>query len=100
VISLAKTYADELGRYGIRVNAVAPGNVGGGNEDQVEGDWANNGINPLAAPRGTDIGNAALFLSSALAARITGQTLIVDGGASIQALWGMSAEALDEFRRF
>jgi 3-oxoacyl-[acyl-carrier protein] reductase len=100
VISLAKTFADELGRHGIRVNAVAPGNVGTGNEDQVEGDWANNGINPLAAPRGTDIGNAVLFLSSGLAARITGQTLIVDGGAAIQALWGMSADDVDNFRRF
>ena len=29
VISLVKTYSDELGRYGIRVNCVAPGNVGG-----------------------------------------------------------------------
>ena len=100
VISLAKTFADELGRHGIRVNAVAPGNVGSGNEDQVEGDWADNGINPLAAPRGTDVANAVLFLSSALAARITGQTLTVDGGASIQALWGMSAEQLDQFRQF
>jgi 3-oxoacyl-[acyl-carrier protein] reductase len=100
VISLTKTFADELGRYGIRVNAVAPGNVGGGNENQVEGDWANNGINPLAAPRGTDVGNAVLFLSSALAARMTGQTLVVDGGAAIKDLWGMTAEQLDQFRQF
>jgi 3-oxoacyl-[acyl-carrier protein] reductase len=100
VISLTKTFADELGRYGIRVNAVAPGNVGAGNEDQVEGDWANNGINPLAAPRGTDVGNAVLFLSSALAARMTGQTLVVDGGAAIKDLWGMTAEQLDQFRQF
>lgn len=98
IISLAKTFADEFGRYGIRVNAVAPGNVGTGNEDQPEGEWAVNGINPLAAPRGRDIGNAVLFLSSDLAARITGQTLIVDGGASIQALWGMSAEQIEESR--
>jgi NAD(P)-dependent dehydrogenase (short-subunit alcohol dehydrogenase family) len=100
VISLTKTYADELGRHGIRVNCVAPGNVGGGNEDQAEGDWANNGINPLAAPRGTDVGNAVLFLSSDLAARTTGQTLVVDGGALTQSLWGMSGEQLDEFRKF
>ncbi|SEO83175.1 SDR family NAD(P)-dependent oxidoreductase [Trujillonella endophytica] len=100
VISLAKTFADELGRHGIRVNAVAPGNVGSGNEDQVEGVWADNGINPLAAPRGTDVANAVLFLSSALAARITGQTLTVDGGATVQALWGMTPDELDQFRRF
>ena len=37
MISLAKTFAYELGRHGIRVNIVAPGNVGGGNDDQPEG---------------------------------------------------------------
>jgi 3-oxoacyl-[acyl-carrier protein] reductase len=37
VISLAKSFAQELGRHGIRVNAVAPGNVGTGNEDWPEG---------------------------------------------------------------
>ena len=46
VISLAKTFAQELGRHGIRVNAVAPGNVGTGNEDWPEGQWAVNAINP------------------------------------------------------
>lgn len=33
VISLVKTFADQLGRHGIRANAVAPGNVGTRNED-------------------------------------------------------------------
>jgi 3-oxoacyl-[acyl-carrier protein] reductase len=39
--------------------------------------------------RAHDVANAALFLSSELAARITGQTLVVDGGASIRQLWGL-----------
>jgi 3-oxoacyl-[acyl-carrier protein] reductase len=52
----------------------------------------------LAAPRGSDIGNAALFLCSQLAARITGQTLVVDGGASIRSLWGMTPEVIPQFR--
>lgn len=107
VISLVKTFADELGRYGIRANAVAPGNVGSGNEDQPPGEYAINGINPLAAPRAHDIANAALFLSSELAARITGQTLVVDGGATIRQLWGLGEsmipanpeEALPDFMR-
>jgi 3-oxoacyl-[acyl-carrier protein] reductase len=90
VISLVKTFADELGRYGIRTNAVAPGNVGSGNEDQPPNEYAVNGINPLAAPRAHDIANAALFLSSELAARITGQTLVVDGGATSRQLWGLA----------
>lgn len=98
VISLTKTFAHELGRYGVRVNAVAPGNVGSGNEDQPENEYPVNPTNPLAAPRAHDIANAALFLSSALAARITGQTLVVDGGASIRELWGMTPELADQFR--
>jgi 3-oxoacyl-[acyl-carrier protein] reductase len=98
VISLAKTFAQELGRYGIRVNTVAPGNVGTGNEDWPEGRWAVDSVNPLAPPRASDVGNAVLFLCSALAERITGQTLVVDGGATIRELWGMSEEALPRFR--
>jgi NAD(P)-dependent dehydrogenase (short-subunit alcohol dehydrogenase family) len=98
IISLVRTFADELGRHGIRVNAVAPGNVGSGNEDQPEDEYAVNGINPLAAPRARDIGNAVLFLSSGLAARITGQTLVVDGGASIRSLWGMMPDQIPQYR--
>ena len=81
VISLAKSFAQEFGRYGIRVNAIAPGNVGMGNEDWPEGQWAVNTVNPLAPLRTRDIANAALFLCSSLSERITGQTLVVDGGA-------------------
>jgi enoyl-[acyl-carrier-protein] reductase (NADH) len=43
----------------------------------------------LAAHRAHDVADAALFLSSELAARITGQTLLVDGGAAIRQLWGL-----------
>ena len=98
VISLAKTFAQELGRYGIRMNAVAPGNVGSGNEDWPEGRWAANTVNPLAPPRTRDVANAALFLCSSLAERITGQTLVVDGGATIRDLWGLSDAVLPHFR--
>jgi 3-oxoacyl-[acyl-carrier protein] reductase len=98
VISLAKSFAQELGLHGIRVNTVAPGNVGTGNEDWPEGRWAVDAVNPLAPPRARDIGNAVLFLCSDLAARITGQTLVVDGGATIRELWGMTEEALPRFR--
>ena len=100
VISMTKTFADELGRHGIRVNAVAPGAVGTGNEDQPAGQYAVDGVNPLAAPRTRDIANALLFLSSDLAARITGQTLIVDGGATIRSLWGMTPDVIEHFRGF
>jgi NAD(P)-dependent dehydrogenase (short-subunit alcohol dehydrogenase family) len=97
VISLAKTFAQDLGRHGIRVNAVAPGNVGTGNEDWPEGRWAVNAVNPLAPPRTRDIAHAVLFLVSSLAERITGQTLIVDGGAIIRDLWGVHENMLERF---
>jgi NAD(P)-dependent dehydrogenase (short-subunit alcohol dehydrogenase family) len=97
VVSLVKSFADELGRYGIRVNAVAPGNVGSGNEDQPPGEYAVNGVNPLAAPRAHDIANGVLFLSSALAERITGHTLVVDGGAIIHSPWGFRPRKSGEF---
>lgn len=100
VISLTKTFADELGRHGIRVNSVAPGNVGSGNEELPENEWGTNPVNPLAPPRAHDVGNAVLFLSSALASRITGQTLIVDGGTTIRSLWGMTTDVVPYFRRF
>jgi NAD(P)-dependent dehydrogenase (short-subunit alcohol dehydrogenase family) len=99
VISLARTFAQELGRYGIRVNAVAPGNVGTGNEDWPDGKWAVNSVNPLAPPRARDIANAVLFLSSTLSERVTGQTLVVDGGAVIRDLWGMHEGVLPRFQR-
>ncbi|WP_156687388.1 SDR family NAD(P)-dependent oxidoreductase [Mycobacterium sp. Marseille-P9652] len=96
VISLVKTCADELGRYGIRANAVAPGNVGSGNEDLPPNEYGVNVINPLAPPRAHDVANAALFLSSELAARITGQTLVVDGGTTSRQLWGFPASIIPD----
>jgi NAD(P)-dependent dehydrogenase (short-subunit alcohol dehydrogenase family) len=94
VISLVKTFADELGQYGIRVNAVAPGNVGGNNWDDPDEAFGSNPMNPLSPPRAQDVGDAVLFLSSALADRITGQTLIVDGGVRVRSPWGYTAEML------
>jgi len=92
VISLVKSFADEFGRHGVRVNCVAPGNVGSGNEDQPEGEYDVNGINPLAAPRNFDVANAVLFLCSSLSERITGHTIPVDGGATIHELWRISGD--------
>jgi 3-oxoacyl-[acyl-carrier protein] reductase len=96
VISLVKSCADELGRYGIRANAVAPGNVGSGNEDLPPDEYGVNPINPLAPPRAHDVANAALFLSSELAARITGQTLVVDGGATSRQMWGLPESVIPD----
>jgi 3-oxoacyl-[acyl-carrier protein] reductase len=95
LISLTKTLSDEVGPYGIRVNAVAPGNVGGGNWDAPDVPFGGDPVNSLAPPRAMDIANAILFLSSPLAARITGQTLIVDGGATTRSPWGFSEDQIE-----
>jgi 3-oxoacyl-[acyl-carrier protein] reductase len=100
VISLAKTFAEEVGRYGIRVNAVAPGNVGLGHEDQPVGVYAVDDVNPLAPPRNFDIANAVLFLCSSLSERITGQTIVVDGGATIRHFWGMREEHIPDLQQW
>jgi NAD(P)-dependent dehydrogenase (short-subunit alcohol dehydrogenase family) len=98
LISLAKTYSDEFGKFGIRVNCVAPGNVGGGVWDKPDVPFGQDVANSLAPPRPMDIANGALFLSSSLAARVTGQTLVVDGGATTRSPWGFSEESLPAFR--
>lgn len=98
IISLVKTYSDEFGRYGIRVNCVAPGNVGGGVWDKPDVPFGQDVVNSLAPPRPLDIANGVLFLSSSLSARVTGQTLVVDGGATTRSPWGFTEESLTGFK--
>ena len=83
VIGMSKTWAKELGRKGIRVNAVAPGFINTSMVesvpdkvlDQLKG---NTPLGRLGEPE--DIANAYLFLASDSAAFITGTVLNVDGG--------------------
>ena len=95
VISLVKSYSDEFGEHGIRVNAVAPGNVGGGNWDAPDTPFGQDPINSLAPPRPHDIADTVLYLSSRLAARVTGQTIVVDGGASTRSPWGFREDQIE-----
>jgi 3-oxoacyl-[acyl-carrier protein] reductase len=96
VVHLIKSFADELGRYGIRVNGVAPGAVGAGGDDQPEGIFGTDAIHPLTAPRAQDIANGVLVLSSDLMSRVTGQTLIVDGGAVMKGVYSRDADRIFE----
>lgn len=84
--ALTRTMAAEWGPYGIRVNAVAPGTVK--TPRAGEGDLEEAARNIPLQRRGTpaDIANAAWFLLSDLADHVTGQTLVVDGGASLGAV--------------
>ncbi len=83
VIGMTKVWARELGRYNIRVNAVAPGftltaMVRQMPEKVLERMRARIPLGRLADPR--DIANAYLFLASDEAAYISGAVLRVDGG--------------------
>ena len=86
LMSLVRTGAVELGRSGVRVNAVAPGVVWTPRVSALlgeEGRQTNAGNAPLgrvALP--ANIASAILFLASDLASYVTGQTLVVDGGVS------------------
>lgn len=85
LISLTKSMAAEWGPLGIRVNSIAPGTT------RTDRNPWNPEIEARAAqivPLGrlgdqSEIANTALFLASELSSYITGQTLVVDGGATL-----------------
>lgn len=90
LIHLTRTLAADLSP-GVRVNAIAPGLV---KTDMARALWepaedaiaARMPLRRLGEPE--DIANAALFLASDMASWITGQTLVVDGGALLGASLG------------
>jgi 3-oxoacyl-[acyl-carrier protein] reductase len=83
VINLSKTWSRELGRYGIRVNAVAPGFIGteilkSMPQKTLDGMIAKTPIGRMGEPE--DIANAYVWLASDAATFVTGAVLSVDGG--------------------
>jgi len=83
VIGMTKTWARELGKKGIRVNAVAPGFIATDILQSVPEKVINimvekTPIGRMGKPQ--DIANAYLFLASDEASFITGAVLSVDGG--------------------
>ena len=87
VIGITRGLAREVGRFGIRVNTVAPnvvntdatGEVFGDKRDRiVEVTLSQQAIRKPLQPE--DIAGAVLFLASDLSKLTTGQTVMVDGG--------------------
>lgn len=78
--SLAQGMGLELAAYGIRVNAVAPGDIGtSASRDVTPGRYSR--VTPLGRKgRPEEIGEAVAFLLSDRASFITGETLVADGG--------------------
>ena len=91
--AMSRTMAAEWGQYKIRVNAVAPGTVKTPRAGQDDLNDAATKIPLQRRAEPQDIADATLFLLSDKASYITGQTLTVDGGATL----GSAGDNLPEF---
>ena len=88
MLGLTKSMALELAPHGIRVNAIAPGDIQTERNQDITNALKERGVKgdyfrrvPIGR-RGTpaEIGPTAVFLASDDASYITGETIIVDGG--------------------
>ncbi len=102
LLGILHTAANELGPYGIRINAICPGLI---RTRLTKASFADPGVisdyfKHIALGRGgepEEVAQAAMFLASDLASYITGTTLVVDGGqlASKFGTWGKPADRFD-----
>ncbi len=90
VLMHTRASALELGKHGIRVNAIAPGLI---DREGLEEAWADGvhrwrescPLERLGTPQ--DVADVVLFLVSKAARWVTGATLAVDGGMLTNRLW-------------
>ena len=83
LITMTRTWARELGKFKIRVNAVAPGFIAteiisGMPEKVIEAMVAHTPLGRMGKPE--DIANAYVWLASDAATFVHGATISVDGG--------------------
>ena len=90
VLGLTKSVALEYAKSGIRINAISPGAIEtdmferfvNGNQQAREGFIA---LHPIGRPgKPEEIADAVMYLCSDKATFITGQSLAVDGGFTVQ----------------
>lgn len=89
--SLTKSFAYDLGKYGIRVNSIGPGYI---RTNMTTKSWADHHmhkqrkLHTILNRWGTvkDLVGASLFLASDASSYITGQDIYVDGGWTIKGL--------------
>jgi 3-oxoacyl-[acyl-carrier protein] reductase len=80
---LTRTLAVELGPHGITVNSVSPGWIATGSSSAAEARSAR--FTPLGrAGSPHEVAAAVAFLATPAASYITGHTLVVDGGNTLQ----------------
>jgi NAD(P)-dependent dehydrogenase (short-subunit alcohol dehydrogenase family) len=80
IIVFSQALAQEVGRHGIRVNTIAPGNA--------EARWKTSDPEATRSPlgratSGDDVGRAVAFLLSDDAAHVTGSCLDISGGTTL-----------------
>ncbi|UCG02209.1 MAG: SDR family oxidoreductase [Candidatus Heimdallarchaeota archaeon] len=89
VVNMTRAMAIDLGKYGIRVNCVCPGDIDtpmlrgeahqlGVDEEEFMKEAANRPINRIGTPQ--DVAYAVLYLASDISTWVTGSILVVDGG--------------------
>ena len=84
LMAATKTAAAELGAWGIRVNAIAPGltdtDMANLMEEEARRDMvARTSLKRLARPE--EIASVAVFLASGMASFVSGHVLCADGGS-------------------
>jgi NAD(P)-dependent dehydrogenase (short-subunit alcohol dehydrogenase family) len=107
VVQLSKVTAMSLGANSIRVNAICPGyiatplstnTVGRPDEkieERIQGMEYQQPIPRVGRPE--DIANMALYLASDRSSFITGQAIVVDGGAATGVSWENQKEVYKEY---
>jgi 2-deoxy-D-gluconate 3-dehydrogenase len=85
VAGVTKAFANEWARFGVQVNAIAPGYMRTDNTAALRADATRDAEITARIPAGrwgepADLAGAVVFLSSAASDYVTGHVLVVDGG--------------------
>jgi NAD(P)-dependent dehydrogenase (short-subunit alcohol dehydrogenase family) len=87
VVGFTRSLARELGQFGIRVNAIAPGfTLSGENEKNISAERKQGNVDARMLKRAevpADLVGTLVFLASDDSDFISGQTILVDGGGSV-----------------